>query len=61
MVYSVLPIPGIVMERYMPLFALEMENWAHSMEAKQAPVEVTFELYHKVLSLKRLYDQFGPK
>ena len=49
------------MARHMPFFALEMENWAYSPEARQAPVEVTFELYHKVLSLKRLYDQYGPR
>ncbi|KAG2221341.1 hypothetical protein INT45_014025 [Circinella minor] len=56
-----LEVPGIVMARHMPFFALEMENWAYSPEARQAPVEVTFELYHKVLSLKRLYDQYGPR
>lgn len=49
------------MARHMPFFALEMENWAYSPEAQDAPVEVTFELYNKVLSLKRLYDQYGPK
>ncbi|KAI9496068.1 hypothetical protein BDB00DRAFT_927113 [Zychaea mexicana] len=56
-----LEVPGIVMARHMPFFALEMENWAYSPEARNAPVEVTFELYHKVLSLKRLYDQYGPR
>lgn len=49
------------MERHMPLFALNLEQWAYSADAKNAPVEVTFELYHKVLSLKRLYDQYGPQ
>lgn len=49
------------MARHMPLFTLMIGNWAYSQEAREAPVEVTFELYHKVLSLKRLYDQYGPK
>lgn len=45
----------------MPYFALEIENWAFLPEAKNAPIEVTFELYHKVLTLKRLYDEYGPQ
>jgi hypothetical protein len=45
----------------MPYFALEMENWAYLPAAQDAPIEVTFNLYHKVLSLKRLYDQYGPQ
>ncbi|KAG1109149.1 hypothetical protein G6F40_008883 [Rhizopus arrhizus] len=53
--------PGIVMARQMPFFVLEMENWAFLPDAKQAPIELTFELYDKVLTLKRLYDQYGPK
>ncbi|KAI7861970.1 hypothetical protein BDF14DRAFT_1737371 [Spinellus fusiger] len=52
-------VPGIVMGRQMPFFALEMENWAYLPEAKSAPIETTFQLYHKVLTLKRLYDQYG--
>ncbi|CAO3703440.1 unnamed protein product [Rhizopus stolonifer] len=56
-----LHLPGIVMARQMPFFVLEMENWAFLPEAKQAPIELTFELYDKVLTLKRLYDQYGPK
>ncbi|KAI9243823.1 hypothetical protein BDA99DRAFT_529801 [Phascolomyces articulosus] len=56
-----LEVPGIVMARHMPFFALEIENWAYSPEARNAPIDVTFELYHKVLSLKRLYDQYGPR
>ncbi|CEG75561.1 hypothetical protein RMATCC62417_10582 [Rhizopus microsporus] len=56
-----LHIPGIIMARQMPFFVLEMENWAFLPEAKQAPIELTFELYDKVLTLKRLYDQYGPK
>ncbi|CDS04773.1 hypothetical protein LRAMOSA07303 [Lichtheimia ramosa] len=58
---GVLDVRGIVMARHMPLFTLMIGNWAYSQEAREAPVEVTFELYHKVLSLKRLYDQYGPK
>ncbi|KAG1151513.1 hypothetical protein G6F37_002376 [Rhizopus arrhizus] len=56
-----LHLPGIIMARQMPFFVLEMENWAFLPEAKQAPIELTFELYDKVLTLKRLYDQYGPK
>lgn len=52
---------GIVMTRQMPFFVLEMENWAFLPSARQAPIELTFELYDKVLTLKRLYDQYGPK
>ncbi|KAI8338001.1 hypothetical protein BC941DRAFT_424318 [Chlamydoabsidia padenii] len=58
---GVLSIPGIVMTIQMPYFALEMENWAYLPSAQDAPIEVTFNLYHKVLSLKRLYDQYGPQ
>ncbi|KAG0169801.1 hypothetical protein DFQ30_003238, partial [Apophysomyces sp. BC1015] len=58
---GILSVPGIVMARQMPFFALEMENWAYLPDAQNAPIEVTFELYHKVLSLKRLYDQHGPR
>ncbi|KAI8096728.1 uncharacterized protein BX664DRAFT_291795 [Halteromyces radiatus] len=58
---GVLSIPGIVMTIQMPYFALEMENWAYLPAAQDAPIEVTFNLYHKVLSLKRLYDQYGPQ
>ncbi|KAI7868232.1 hypothetical protein BDF14DRAFT_1881026 [Spinellus fusiger] len=58
---DILSIPGIVMARQMPYFALEIDNWAFSKEAQTASIEVTFEFYQKVLSLKRLYDQHGPK
>jgi hypothetical protein len=57
---SVLHVPGIVMARQMPFFILEMDNWAFLPETKNAPIEITFELYNKVLTLKRLYDQYGP-
>ncbi|CAO3590690.1 unnamed protein product [Absidia cylindrospora] len=58
---DIINVPGIIMARQMPYFALEIENWSYSPECKSAPIEVTFELYQKVLSLKRLYDQHGPK
>ncbi|KAF7726334.1 hypothetical protein EC973_008914 [Apophysomyces ossiformis] len=58
---GILSVPGIVMARQMPFFALEMENWAYLPDAQDAPIEITFELYHKVLSLKRLYDQHGQR
>ncbi|OAD78410.1 hypothetical protein PHYBLDRAFT_69648 [Phycomyces blakesleeanus NRRL 1555(-)] len=58
---GILSIPGIVMSRQMPYFALEIDNWAFSKEASTASIDVTFEFYQKVLSLKRLYDQHGPK
>ncbi|KAI9305848.1 hypothetical protein BJ944DRAFT_282170 [Cunninghamella echinulata] len=58
---GVLSVSGIVMTIQMPYFALEIENWAFLPEAKNAPIEVTFQLYHKVLTLKRLYDQYGPQ
>ncbi|KAF7728272.1 hypothetical protein EC973_006446 [Apophysomyces ossiformis] len=58
---DILSVPGIVMARQMPYFALEIDNWAYSPEAQTASIEVTFELYHKLLSVKRLYDQYGPK
>ncbi|CAO3598850.1 unnamed protein product [Absidia cylindrospora] len=58
---GVLSVPGIVMTIQMPFFALEIENWAYLPSAQNAPIEVTFNLYHKVLSLKRLYDQYGPQ
>ncbi|KAI9005425.1 hypothetical protein CLU79DRAFT_841103 [Phycomyces nitens] len=58
---GILSIPGIVMSRQMPYFALEIDNWAFSKEASSASIDVTFEFYQKVLSLKRLYDQHGPK
>ncbi|KAG0163815.1 hypothetical protein DFQ28_011189 [Apophysomyces sp. BC1034] len=58
---DILSVPGIVMARQMPYFALEIDNWAYSPEAQTASIEVTFELYHKLLSVKRLYDQHGPK
>lgn len=50
------------MSKIMPIFTLEMDDWAtYSPDAKNAPVDVAMELYEKVLSLKRLYDQRGPK
>ncbi|CAO3646459.1 unnamed protein product [Cunninghamella echinulata] len=58
---DIINVPGIIMARQMPYFALEIENWSYMPDCKTAPIEVTFELYHKVLSLKRLYDQHGPK
>ncbi|KAL0089298.1 hypothetical protein F4703DRAFT_1973871 [Phycomyces blakesleeanus] len=58
---GVLSVPSVVMGRQMPFFALQMENWAYLPEAKNAPIEVIFKLYHKVLGLKRLYDQYGPQ
>ncbi|CAO3587279.1 unnamed protein product [Absidia cylindrospora] len=58
---DIINVPGIIMARQMPYFALEIENWSYMPDCKSAPIEVTFELYHKVLSLKRLYDQHGPK
>ncbi|KAG2232103.1 hypothetical protein INT48_006780 [Thamnidium elegans] len=54
-------IPSIVMARQMPYFALEMENWSYSQESKSCPVDIAFELYRKVLSLEKLYDQYGPE
>lgn len=54
-------LPGIVMARQMPFFVLEMENWAFLPEARNAPIDLTFQLYDKVLTLKRLYDQYGPR
>ncbi|KAI9485405.1 MAG: hypothetical protein EXX96DRAFT_513980 [Benjaminiella poitrasii] len=56
-----LHLPSIVMARQMPFFVLEMENWAFLPEARNAPIDVTFEMYDKVLTLKRLYDQYGPR
>ncbi|GAA5797543.1 hypothetical protein HPULCUR_002931 [Helicostylum pulchrum] len=56
-----LHLPGIVMARQMPFFVLEMENWAFLPEARNAPIDLTFQLYDKVLTLKRLYDQYGPR
>ncbi|RCI06704.1 hypothetical protein CU098_011502 [Rhizopus stolonifer] len=56
-----LHLPGIVMARQMPFFVLEMENWAFLPEARNAPIDLTFQMYDKVLTLKRLYDQYGPK
>ncbi|KAI9023757.1 hypothetical protein CLU79DRAFT_803967 [Phycomyces nitens] len=58
---GVLSVPSVVMGRQMPFFALEMENWAYLPEARNATTEVIFKLYHKVLGLKRLYDQHGPR
>ncbi|SAL95680.1 hypothetical protein [Absidia glauca] len=58
---DIINVPGIIMARQMPYFALEIENWSYMPDCKSSPIEVTFELYHKVLSLKRLYDQHGPK
>ncbi|KAI8098717.1 uncharacterized protein BX664DRAFT_354245 [Halteromyces radiatus] len=58
---DIINVPGIIMARQMPYFALEIENWSYMPACKTAPIEVTFELYNKVLSLKRLYDQHGPK
>lgn len=58
---STLHLPGIVMARQMPFFVLEMENWAFLPEARNAPIDLTFQLYDKVLTLKRLYDQYGPR
>ncbi|KAI8351236.1 hypothetical protein EDC96DRAFT_599590 [Choanephora cucurbitarum] len=49
------------MARQMPFFVLEIENWAFQPEARNAPIDLTFQLYDKVLTLKRLYDQYGPK
>ncbi|KAG2181874.1 hypothetical protein INT44_008690 [Umbelopsis vinacea] len=53
-------LPGIVMTKQMPYFALEIENWAHSPDVHTVPIKVIFDLYHKVLKLKNLYDRFGP-
>ncbi|GAB5586840.1 hypothetical protein Unana1_01740 [Umbelopsis nana] len=53
-------VPGIVMTKQMPYFALEIENWAHSPNVHTIPIQVVFDLYHKVLKLKNLYDRFGP-
>ncbi|KAI7904405.1 uncharacterized protein BX663DRAFT_560086 [Cokeromyces recurvatus] len=58
---NALHLPSIVMARQMPFFVLEMENWAFLPEARNAPIDLTFQLYDKVLTLKRLYDQYGPK
>ncbi|CAO0801326.1 unnamed protein product [Mucor circinelloides] len=58
---NTLHLPGIVMARQMPFFVLEMENWAFLPEARNAPIDLTFQLYDKVLTLKRLYDQYGPR
>ncbi|CEP17674.1 hypothetical protein [Parasitella parasitica] len=58
---NTLHLPGIVMARQMPFFVLEMENWAFLSEARNAPIDLTFQLYDKVLTLKRLYDQYGPR
>ncbi|KAI8987003.1 hypothetical protein BDB01DRAFT_849161 [Pilobolus umbonatus] len=55
-----LHLPGIVMARQMPFFVLEMENWAFLPATKNAPINEVFELYNKVLTLKRIYDQHGP-
>jgi hypothetical protein len=54
-------VPGIVMTKQMPYFALEIENWAHSPNVHTIPIQVVFDLYHKVLKLKNLYDRFGPR
>jgi hypothetical protein len=59
--FRILHVPGIVMARQMPFFVLEMDNWAFLPEAKNAPIDLVFELYDKVLTLKRLYDQYGPR
>ncbi|KAI8388415.1 uncharacterized protein BYT42DRAFT_510820 [Radiomyces spectabilis] len=58
---GIISVPSIVMAKQMPYFALEMDNWAFSPAAKDASIEVTFELYHKVLRLKTLYDQHGSR
>ncbi|KAI8975730.1 hypothetical protein BDF20DRAFT_977296 [Mycotypha africana] len=58
---NTLHVPGIVMARQMPFFVLEMENWAFLPEARNAPIDLIFQLYDKVLTLKRLYDQYGPR
>ncbi|KAI8367396.1 hypothetical protein EDC96DRAFT_461821 [Choanephora cucurbitarum] len=58
---GLLHLPGIIMARQMPFFVLEIENWAFQPEARNAPIDLTFQLYDKVLTLKRLYDQYGPK
>ncbi|ORX59569.1 hypothetical protein DM01DRAFT_1282559 [Hesseltinella vesiculosa] len=58
---GVLSVPGVVMTIQMPYFALEIENWAYLPETRSAPIEAVFELYHKLCTLKRLYDQHGPQ
>lgn len=60
-IMDVLSIPGIVMARQMPYFALEMENWSYLPESKSCPVDIAFELYTKVLNLEKLYDEYGPE
>ncbi|KAI8391683.1 uncharacterized protein BYT42DRAFT_204279 [Radiomyces spectabilis] len=58
---GIIDVPSIVMTRQMFFFTLQIENWAYLPEAKEADIEVTFELYHKVLGIKRLCDQHGLK
>jgi hypothetical protein len=48
------------MARQLQFFVLEMDNWAFLPETKNTPIEAAFELYNKVLTLKRLYNQYGP-
>lgn len=60
-VMDTLSISSIVMARQMPYFALELENWSYSQESKSCPVDIAFELYRKLLSLEKLYDQYGPE
>lgn len=59
--FGILSIPGVVMSRQMPYFALEMDNWTSSSEAKTAPIDTTFDLYRQVLILSQLYDEYGSK
>ncbi|OZJ03936.1 hypothetical protein BZG36_02932 [Bifiguratus adelaidae] len=51
---------SIVLGKQMPYFALEMENWAMSADARMVAVEDVFVLYHKVLRLRSLYAKYGP-
>ncbi|KAJ2961577.1 hypothetical protein NQZ79_g3174 [Umbelopsis isabellina] len=59
-IFDRLFLPGIVMTKQMPYFALEIENWANSPNVHTVPIKTVFDLYHKVLKLKNIYDQFGP-
>ncbi|RUS17299.1 hypothetical protein BC938DRAFT_476300 [Jimgerdemannia flammicorona] len=38
-----------------------MENWAHSNNVREAPIDSTFDLYHKVSRLKQMYLKHGPR
>ncbi|KAI8973443.1 hypothetical protein BDF20DRAFT_960679 [Mycotypha africana] len=58
-IFGVLSIPELIMARQLPYFALEMENWVFSPDFKTCPIDRTFQLYDKVLSLQKLYDKYG--